>query len=128
MRRNPDASSHWSRAAGSRGSVHEKAKTDRLTKNTICKNKNGYGPQAIRFIAYAVRLRANVPNFSVERLPYQARASVGFTEGAAQGLVQRLVKVGLPLPRPCMVSLPAKLEKSLVRNLCSLHYWNRQAD
>ena len=85
-------------SSGSWGSVHEKAETNRLTENTICKNKHGSSPQATRFIAGAVRLRVNVRAFNVALLRCQARASVGSTEDAVQGLVRRPVKLGLPQP------------------------------
>jgi hypothetical protein len=85
-------------SSGSWGFVLESAKADRLTGNTLCKNKHGSLPQAIRFIAAAVRLRANVHAFNVAHQPYQARTCVGFMEDAVQGLVQRPVKLGLPLP------------------------------
>jgi hypothetical protein len=82
-------------SSGSWGSVHEKAETNRLTENTICKNKYGSSPQATRFIAAAVRPLANAHAFNVAPLPYQARTSVGSTEAAVQGLVQRQGKLRL---------------------------------
>jgi hypothetical protein len=82
-------------SSGSWGFVLESAKADRLTGNTLCKNKHGSSPQATRFIAVAVRRRANVHAFNVAPLPYQARTSVGSTEAAVQGLVQRQGKLGL---------------------------------
>ena len=84
--------------SGSWGSVHEKAETNRLTENTICKNKHGSSPQAIRFIAAAVRLRVNVHAFSVAHLRCQGNPFAFTTEDAVQGLVQRQGKLGLPLP------------------------------
>jgi hypothetical protein len=95
-------------SSGSWGFVLESAKADRLTENTLCKNKHGSSPQATRFIAGAVRLQANVPAFNVERRPCQGNPSVFTTGAEVQGLVQRPVKLGLPLPRRCMATQPVK--------------------
>ena len=78
--------------------------------------------------ANAVKPPVSALVFSVGHLRCQVSRYAGYMEAAALALRLLLAGHVVPLPRPCMVSPPVKLEESLARNLFSLEYWSKQAD